>query len=60
MRSRLEVARELLLPDGLLFISVDEHERDYLKVLCDEIFGRDNFVGDLVRKTRDGRQPKSS
>ena len=52
MKNRLEVAKGLLQVDGLIFISIDEHERDYLKVLCDQIFGRSNFVGDLVRKTR--------
>ena len=43
MRSRIEVARELLSRDGALFVSVDDNEGHYLKVLCDEIFGRDNF-----------------
>ena len=54
MRSRMLVSKDLLTEDGLIFVSIDEHQRDYLKVLADEIFGRANFVGDLVRKTRTG------
>ena len=52
MKNRLDIAYKLLKDDGVLFISIDEHERDYLKILCDEIFGSNNFVGDLVRKAR--------
>ncbi len=43
MKNRLEVAKELLLTTGSIFIQVDDNEQAYLKVLCDEIFGRDNF-----------------
>lgn len=43
MRNRLEVARRLLRPDGAIFIQIDDQEMAYLKVLCDEIFGRQNF-----------------
>lgn len=44
MKNRLEVAREFLREDGAIFIQIDDNEEAYLKVLCDEIFGRDNFV----------------
>jgi len=44
MRSRLEVARELLKDDGVIFISVDDNEQAYLRVLCDEIFGNENYL----------------
>jgi len=44
MRNRLEVARELLKEDGLIFISIDDNEIHYLKVLMDEIFSRENYL----------------
>ena len=44
MRHRLELIRRLLSPDGSLWISIDDNEAHYLKVLCDDIFGRFNFV----------------
>lgn len=44
MRDRIELLRRLLREDGSLWINIDENEGHYLKVLCDEIFGRDNFV----------------
>ena len=45
MRERLYLARKLLSPKGVIFISIDDREQAYLKVLCDEIFGENNFVG---------------
>lgn len=48
MKNRLEIARELLSEDGSIFIHVDWHECHYLKVLCDEIFGRDNFINEII------------
>ena len=42
------VARGLLRDDGVIFISIDDNEQAYLKVLCDEIFGRKNFIGSVV------------
>ena len=44
MRDRLELIRRLLSLDGSLWITIDDNEAHYLKVLCDEIFGRANFV----------------
>jgi adenine-specific DNA-methyltransferase len=44
MHNRLEIARELLSQTGAIFIHVDYLECAYLKVLCDEVFGRENFV----------------
>lgn len=43
MKNRLEIARDLLHKEGSIFIQCDDNEQAYLKVLCDEIFGRDNF-----------------
>ena len=44
MKNRLEIARDFLSDDGVIFIQCDDNEQAYLKVLCDEIFGRENFV----------------
>ena len=56
MKNRLEVARELLMEDGAIFISIDDNEQAYLKILCDEIFGRENFIASMPWKGRGGRQ----
>ncbi|WP_120880380.1 site-specific DNA-methyltransferase [Helicobacter pylori] len=47
MKNRLEAAREFLSDDGVIFVQCDDNEQAYLKVLMDEIFGRDNFVASL-------------
>lgn len=44
MRSRLELLRELLSNEGTIWIQINDDEQAYLKVLCDEIFGRSNFI----------------
>ncbi len=48
MRDRLELIRCLLSEDGSLWITIDDNEAHYLKVLCDEIFGRPNFIANIV------------
>lgn len=48
MKNRLEVARELLRDDGSIWISLDDGEVHYGKILCDEIFGRDNFIANII------------
>jgi len=48
MRDRLELLRRLLTPDGSIWMSVDDNESHYLKVLCDEVFGRQNFVSNVI------------
>ena len=48
MKNRLEIAKQLLSDDGVIFIHCDDNEQAYLKVLCDEIFGRENFFECLV------------
>lgn len=50
MYPRLLLARDLLSKDGVIFISIDENEHAQLKMLCDEIFGDENFAGDIVWK----------
>lgn len=44
MRARLLILKKLLAPDGVIWIQIDDEEQAYLKVLCDEVFGRANFV----------------
>lgn len=44
MKARLEILRNLLCNDGSIWIQIDDEEQAYLKVLCDEIFGRNNFI----------------
>ena len=48
MRPRLEILKNLLAEDGSIWISIDDDEGHYLKVLCDEIFGRHNFVSTVI------------
>ena len=48
MYPRLRVARNLLSDDGVIFISIDDNEKDNLKKICDEIFGETNFVASIV------------
>ncbi|EAK2502699.1 site-specific DNA-methyltransferase [Campylobacter upsaliensis] len=55
MKNRLEIAREFLRDDGVIFIQCDDNEQAYLKVLCDEIFSRgggNNFVGCITCKVK--------
>ena len=52
MKNRLEVARELLSEDGLLWVQTDDGEVNYLGVLLDEIFGRENFINIVTVKTK--------
>lgn len=48
MRERLELLKNLLREDGILFVQIDDSEQAYLKVLLDEIFGRKNFCGQFI------------
>ena len=48
IRDRLEIIRRLLAEDGSLWITIDDNECHYLKVLCDEVFGRGNFVANVI------------
>ncbi|MDR2905780.1 MAG: site-specific DNA-methyltransferase [Helicobacteraceae bacterium] len=48
MYPRLEILRELLAEDGSIWISIDADEQAYLKVICDEVFGRNNFIDEVV------------
>jgi adenine-specific DNA-methyltransferase len=52
MKPRLDILRTLLRDDGSIWISIDDNECHYLKVLCDEVFGRTNFVGTVIWEKR--------
>ena len=54
MFPRLMLARDLLTPDGIIFISIDDNEQANLKLLCDSIFGEENFIGAFPRITKRG------
>ena len=53
MRDRLELIKRLLSEDGSLWITIDDNEAHYLKVLCDDVFGRSNFIGNVIWEKSD-------
>lgn len=55
MGKRLDYAKNLLSDDGIIFINIDENEVHQLKILGDEIFGEDNFLGEFIWKARSGK-----
>jgi adenine-specific DNA-methyltransferase len=55
MKNRLEAAKELMRPDGIIFIHIGDQEMHYLKLVADDVFGRDNFIATVPRKTRSGK-----
>lgn len=59
MYSRLLVARTLLKPDGVIFISMDDHEIHHLRKICDEIFGEENFLVNIIWEKRYTRSNNS-
>lgn len=59
MYSRLLVARTLLKPNGVIFISMDDHEIHHLRKICDEIFGEENFLVNIIWEKRYTRSNNS-
>ncbi|WP_301337829.1 DNA methyltransferase, partial [Salmonella enterica] len=60
MKNRLEVAKEMLSDDGFIFIQCDDNESAYLKVLCDSIFGEENYRNSIYwHRTYAGKTVKS-
>ena len=62
MYPRLCLARDLLTDDGVIFISIDDNEQAQLKLLCDEVFGEENFVADFIwdkKNSAKGVPPKN-
>ena len=60
MRDRLEIIKRLLCIDGSLWITIDDNEGHYLKVLCDEVFGRAQFVANMVWQKRTSRENRAA
>jgi adenine-specific DNA-methyltransferase len=60
MRDRLEIIRRLMSEDASLWITIDDNEAHYLKVLCDEIFGRPNFIANNVWQKRYSRENREA
>lgn len=54
MYPRLLLARDLLTPDGVIFISIDDNEQANLKLICDSVFGEENFVSEIIWKGKGG------
>jgi len=54
MRDRLEQLKKLLDPEGTIWVCIDDDESHYLKILCDEVFGRQNFVANIVWQKKYG------
>ncbi|WOS29198.1 site-specific DNA-methyltransferase [Listeria monocytogenes] len=48
MKNRLEIAKELLSEDGCIWLNIDDDEGHYLKVLADGVFGRENFINNVI------------
>ena len=57
MGKRLRIAKQLLSDKGVIFISIDDNEQAPLKLLCDEIMGENNFIGQLILKTATDNNP---
>ena len=60
MYPRLYLSRNLLREDGVIFISIDDNEQANLKMLCDEVFGEENFVGQIVWQKKTGAGAKTN
>ena len=54
MYPRLRLARNLLSDDGVIFISIDDNEQENLKRICDDVYGENNFVADLIWANKEG------
>jgi adenine-specific DNA-methyltransferase len=54
MEERLKIAKAILADDGIIYIHCDDRENAYLKILCDEIFGREHFVTNLIWRKKAG------
>jgi adenine-specific DNA-methyltransferase len=60
IRDRLEILRTLLSEDGSIWITIDDNEAHYLKIVCDEIFGRSNFVASMIWQKRYSRENREA
>ncbi len=55
MKNRLDAAKDLMRTDGVIFMHIGDQEMHYLKLVADDVFGRDNFIATVPRKTRSGK-----
>ena len=55
MKNRLEISKRLLVKGGTIWISIGEDGMHYLKVMADDVFGKDHFIGTIPRRTRNGK-----
>ena len=60
MYPRLQLARDLLTEDGVIFISIDDNEQADLKLLCDDIFGEENCIGPLIQNKQNAQNDTSN
>ncbi|MEA5257113.1 site-specific DNA-methyltransferase [Arcicella aquatica] len=60
MYPRLKLLQKLLAEDGVIFISIDDIEASFLKLVCDEIFGRNKFLGQLIWKSRQNKDNRNT
>ena len=59
MWPRLHLLKELLADDGVIFVSIDDNEQHYLRMLMDEVFGEDRFLAEFVWKSRQNRDNRN-
>lgn len=59
LKNRLETAWPLLKKDGVIFIHCDDNQQSYIKVLCDELFGENNFVNQIIWQRKTNQQNRS-
>ncbi|MBU4252011.1 MAG: site-specific DNA-methyltransferase [Candidatus Omnitrophica bacterium] len=52
MKPRLELFKILLSEDGVIFVQIDDNEQAYLKIICDEVFGRENYLNTIIVKAK--------
>jgi len=60
MRDRLELLRKMLSENGAIWITIDDNECHYLKILCDEVFGRQNFVANVIWEKKSSSQSNAT
>src|ERR1035437_5247250 len=60
MYPRLELLRDLLAEDGSIWVCIDDNEAHYLKVLMDEVFGRKNFIAEVIWQKRTSRENRAA
>ncbi|WP_439473682.1 site-specific DNA-methyltransferase [Algoriphagus formosus] len=59
MYPRLKLLHKLMAKDGVIFISIDDNEVNFLKIICDEVFGKSRFIGQLVWKSRQNKDNRN-